>query len=483
MALLSALFSLLGRKLGDLLQAIFGWSITGLFGKLPSSKQTALTVALVLSLAWPLLVVGVAFPNIAAWALAFLPLKQWIGETVLRFVWLGLALIGPIVVGAITRWVAPSRKVKGGVLRTVVSGYPITIGFFCSFLVTLVVVPALKIGAMFRGWSDQHIYVQPREGQYRSVLHSLAAACEHAGLPLHEAPMPRAMLLATRILKACARGAVDAIVENDPRTLRGEGVELYLYPADLLLRGKKQVVARVRAALTRELMHAPAHLTTDPRAQEIEVELDRMWEVVDRHGGGEVHGLARARVGEIARELDRADVPFDDWVLLYTNLHRLEREVCGGPHLVDPKGFEPSGEAAASPLHPEVAMMMNPDPRPETDTTDLMKEALGEAKHLVQLEVALAKEEVKREASAAKTSAIAFGSSAVLALIGVTLLLVALALALFPSAIVALVIGGLFVIGAGVLGILGYKSIPKKPLDATKKRLETDVKILKERVA
>jgi hypothetical protein len=41
-------------------------------------------------------------------------------------------------------------------------------------------------------------------------------------------------------------------------------------------------------------------------------------------------------VGELARELDHADLPYGDWVLPYTNLHHLERAVCGGPHVMDP---------------------------------------------------------------------------------------------------------------------------------------------------
>ena len=54
MAIFSALLSLLSRKLGSVLQAVFGWAITGLFGRLTSGKQTALSAALVLSIAWPL---------------------------------------------------------------------------------------------------------------------------------------------------------------------------------------------------------------------------------------------------------------------------------------------------------------------------------------------------------------------------------------------------------------------------------------------
>ena len=343
MAILSALFSLLGRKIGDLLQAVFGWSVTGLFGRLPGSKQKALSAALLLALVWPLLVLGVAAPSIAGWALAFVPLQNLVNPTVLRLVWLALALASPILVGAVVRWVAPARVQKGGALRTVLAGFPITLGFFCSFLITLVVVPALKLAAMMRGWTDEHVYVQPREGRYREVLRAIEDACARAELRLAECPMPRTMSLATRVLKWFARGALDAIVAEDPRKLSAPGVELYLYPADLLLRGKPAQVARVRAVLARELLHAPAHLAREPRAQEIEDELQRMWDVVERKRG-QVAWLARGRVREIAVELDHTDLPFEEWILLYVNLHRLERAICGGPSLVD-------GDEATAPAH------------------------------------------------------------------------------------------------------------------------------------
>jgi hypothetical protein len=42
MALLSALLSLVARQLSTILQAIFGWSVTALFGKLASRMQTTL---------------------------------------------------------------------------------------------------------------------------------------------------------------------------------------------------------------------------------------------------------------------------------------------------------------------------------------------------------------------------------------------------------------------------------------------------------
>ena len=98
-----------------------------------------------LSILWPLFVVGVPFPKAAAWVLAFVPLQKWIGETALRVVWIALAVIAPAIVGAITHWVAPADKVRGGTLRTLINGYPLAVGYALSFVIPIVTVPLLKV--------------------------------------------------------------------------------------------------------------------------------------------------------------------------------------------------------------------------------------------------------------------------------------------------------------------------------------------------
>lgn len=487
MAFLSAILSALSKKLGQLLQAVFGWAITGLFGRLPSTKQTALSVALILAIAWPLLVIGVFLPGVASWALAFVPLHDWAPKWTIRVLWLVLALVVPPIVGAITRWVAPPHKRRGGGLRGVLAGYPLTIGFAIAFLITFFVVPALKLYAMAKGWSDEHVYCQVKEDAYDRVLAQLQVAAARGHVETHVEPVPKAMGLATRVIKWFAKGGLDPIVPDDPRMLRGDRVQLFLYPGDLLVRGNKDDVARVRAALLRELMHADAYLTEAPEAQAIEDQLTRMWEVVERHqdrGEGLVGATGRMRVREIAHQLEETPLPVDQWSLLFLNLHRLERAVVGGPDLVDP---EPSSlTKALSRTHSEEvqAVMMNTtDPRPEASTAELVREALDEAKQLVRIEVELAKDEVRVELQEAKRAAIMFGVAAVAALLAAAMLFVALALAIFPGPIPALVIGAVLIVGAAILGFVAFKKVPKKPLDQTRRRLETDAQVIKEGVA
>jgi nitrogen fixation/metabolism regulation signal transduction histidine kinase len=122
-------------------------------------------------------------------------------------------------------------------------------------------------------------------------------------------------------------------------------------------------------------------------------------------------------------------------------------------------------------------------PIPSGDsTTELLKEAIDEARELARLEVALAKNEAFAELRDLKTSAIAFGVAFVAALLGVALLLTALAVAL-GGTIAALIIGGVLLVIGGGAALVGLSKLPEEPLAETRRRLKEDVKQLKERVA
>ena len=93
--------------------------------------------------------------NVAAWAVAFIPLHEWVGDKILRSIWIVLAVAAPIAVGIITAKIVPARKQRGSLLRTVLSGYPLTLGMFLSFPITFPIAPVMKLASMARGWQDE----------------------------------------------------------------------------------------------------------------------------------------------------------------------------------------------------------------------------------------------------------------------------------------------------------------------------------------
>lgn len=121
---------------------------------------------------------------------------------------------------------------------------------------------------------------------------------------------------------------------------------------------------------------------------------------------------------------------------------------------------------------------MTMEAKPGDAVPDLIRSALLEAKDLVRLEVELAKNEAREELSQAKVAAVAFGAAFMSATIGLTMLFVALAVG--PRSLPALVIGALLVAASAIAAGLGYQRLPKKPLQKTFRRLETDTHLLKE---
>jgi len=450
-AILSALLSFLVRQIGKILQAVFGWSITTLFGRLPSTKQTAVSVALLLSVLWPVFVIGLVFPDAAAWIVAFLPLKKWMSATALRILWCVFAVITPAIVGLITHWVSKTRK--GGIANAMIQGYPLALGFAAAFLITVVTVPIVKLVSLKRRWSDEHVYVQPRDACYEKALHELAEACVLAGVKPEVRDVPTSMALATKVIRFFARGAVSPMVEEQPKMLRTEHLELYLYPADLLIRGDKKLAAHVRAMMTRTKIERDAYLVGTPEAQKVQDEICIFWETMERNGG-----QGKARLAEIRKELDTTDMPFEDWSTLERVTRHVEQELAH-PHAEHVK---------------EMAMAT------QKSTAELVKEAVDEAKQLVRIEVELAKEEAKKEVKQAEGAGIAFAASLAFASVFLSLVGVAIVLAVGSTPVAALIVAVCFLVVAGVAAGIGYALIPKKPLEHTVERAETDLRQLKE---
>jgi hypothetical protein len=499
MALLTALVAFIGRKLMTVVQAILGWSVTSIFGRLPSMKQTALSVALLISLLWPVAVLGLFFPAVSAWAFAMLPLQNWLGPRVVRAGTLALAILLPLAVGAITRWIAPIPGAPPW--RLVISGYPLTLGFAAASLVTAVTVPLVRLSSAIRKWYDEHVFVQPREGEYGHALRQLVRACEASGIPVTVETVPVRMRIATTVLKILASGTVREIVSEDPKMLRGDGVELYLYPADLLLRGEPAKIACVRAAMTRTWLERYAFTVADPRAQELQERLQGIWENARRRGDDATGRLELVEsLAVFAADLARSAVPFDQWIMLDHSVHRLEQVLqdaaleedagdgavaryVGSQASPKPERTDRSRTKEASSMEKSSEPIeVSRAPEPENGSAQLVRKALEDTRKLVVLEVALARQEMEGQLAKAKIAGMSFGAAGALLLMSLTTFVVAGCMFTHDPPLAAVAAGAVTLSGAVVVGIVGWSKLPKAPLGETRERLEADLNRLKQGV-
>ncbi len=137
---------------------------------------------------------------------------------------------------------------------------------------------------------------------------------------------------------------------------------------------------------------------------------------------------------------------------------------------------------------PGVPPATRADPLRRMQTKELVTETGRKASLLVRKEIELAKAELRADLRTEVKMASGLGIAGVCALLGVELLLVAVAFALMEGGVLpgwaaALVIAGIvFAVGAGA-GLWGWGRRVRKPLDATRRSLKEDVRWARERMA
>jgi hypothetical protein len=120
-------------------------------------------------------------------------------------------------------------------------------------------------------------------------------------------------------------------------------------------------------------------------------------------------------------------------------------------------------------------------PRARASAADLVRDAIDEARELVRLEVALARDEARTELYETRTGAIALGVTATLAILGLAMLLVALVLAIGSGWEPPLICGLVLLACAALGAYVAWKTFPRQPLDETRRRLSADVSELRSR--
>jgi hypothetical protein len=336
MAFLQALITLISRSAGKILNAVFGWAVRALFGQPSPKEQPFLTGVVAAAAAWPVLLLGIAFPKLAATLLAFVPFHNRVSPFLIRMIWLGLALFVPVLVGLVVASKAPVGSVRESFWMRVARGWPITIGLAAAFLVMFVTVPALKIASMVRRRQQEQVPLVTHSSIYHDVAALVAATLNRHGYNLIAARPGWWISVPTTILLKMGGNAFRGYVPDRLEYFRDGTMEAALYPNGLLLRGPKEKVARAHGLVSEALSHSEALQTMDPTAQALEKRIHSVWDQFDRDPIGNVGDETMCEaVIRLAHDLAQAQVAFEDWQILYRELLQLDRELSGRPPLID----------------------------------------------------------------------------------------------------------------------------------------------------
>ena len=334
-AIIGPLFAFAGRFVGRVLNMVFGWASTLLFGQVPQSKQLLLSGISLGAIAWVAAVVGILVPAAGTFLIAAIPLPDWVDDNLVRVAMLVAAVVLPILIGIGGLFMLdPADRPKGGAaVVQVLRGYPYAAVLALTLVLMIVVAPVRKIRSLVKRWEDAHIPLVVKPGGYERVADDLEHAIDASGFQISRVGAPRVLELPSKLLAAVGGSGVRRLVPDRLLVLKNPELEVTIHPSDIALTGTKHAVARGRAAVASRLTFTAAYLTSTKESQEIEERLESIWRGIREIGDGQ---SIPERVGELRRELQDVDesmdtltVPYDEWEVLYRQRLQVERDLLG----------------------------------------------------------------------------------------------------------------------------------------------------------
>jgi hypothetical protein len=484
MAILQALLALITKSAGKVLNASFGWAVRALFGQTSSREQTFLSVVVAAAVAWPLLLVGLAMPKIAALLVAFVPLPHWVPRWTVRIVWLSLAVLVPFAVGLALAAKAPPHAPPESAFKRVLRGFPITIGLAAAFIIMFISVPVMRLYALARGLQSADVPLVTDVEAYHEVAGLICEVLARHGFKLQSRPPGWWVAAPTRILGWFGGDAFRAYVPTRLEHFTAPDLELSMYPSGILLRGQKDKVTWAHGLIAETVVHSRGFQTSDAKAQALEKELRALWKIYDENPTAHAGSSALSgRLREITRALGALPVAFDDWQVLYRQILQVERAIRGERQLLDDQAPDQIGKTGGTNMALE---KHSGEGIEQMSTPRLLKEITEQVGVLATKQIELAKTEILADLRQEAKAVGGIGIAAILALAGVSLLLVTgvLALALvMPAWMAGIVVTGATFLAAAILGLVSWRRRVKQPLARTRTTLEDDVKFAKERAA
>jgi hypothetical protein len=483
MALLQALFSLIAKSAGKILNAIFGWAVVALFGRTSSKEQTVLSGLVGLAAAWPLLLLGIVFPKLAVFVLSFVPMSQHVPTWIVRLVWIVLAVLAPLVIGLVVAAKAPRGTPPEPFAVRALRGFPITMGIAGAFVLMFVTVPVLRIASAARGRKDEHVACITDGDAYDAVASQIEKLIDVQRLGTTRTDPSWWLWGPSKVLQKLGGRALRGFIPRRLAYWKGPDLEIAFYPSDILIRGPSKQTAWTHDLLSEELVHGPSLQTFGSTAQDLERQIRDVWSVLAENPDAHRNSRAlRSRLREIVTDLGNAKIEYDDWQVVYRQTLQLARALAGEPQMLRwvrlPKedGMDEKFESPAAENAPYLESV---------PTAELLSTLLRGSTELVKKEVDLAKAELRQDVKREVQMAAGLGVAGVFGLVALTLFFVAAAFALettIPGWAAGLAVAGLALAISVVAGVLGWVRRVKKPLDKTERTLKEDVRWAKQRM-
>jgi hypothetical protein len=262
MAAIQALLAAIAKSAGKILNAIFGWAVRALFGESSAKQQTFLSIIVGAAVAWPILLVGIVIPKIAALLLAFVPVPHRVPSWIVRLVWTGLAVIVPVVVGLAVAAKAPPPAQHESVAKRILRGFPITIGLASAFLIMFVSVPIMRLVAIVRGRKTASVPLITDAAGYHGVARKICEVLNRHGFEFQRGTPAWWVSAPTRILLWFGGDAFRGYVPAKMEYFVTSDIELSMYPSGVMLRGKPRRLTWAHGLIAETVVHTDAIQTS-----------------------------------------------------------------------------------------------------------------------------------------------------------------------------------------------------------------------------
>jgi hypothetical protein len=347
MALIQALLGLVLKSAGKILNAVFGWAVHALFGKMSARDQTKMSALVAAAAAWPLLVAGIVAPKVAAFALAFVPLPKSVPSWAVRIVWISLALAVPITMGIAVAAKGSAGSRSEPTAKRVLRGFPLTLGLALAFLVMFVSVPVLRLVALLRREKSADIPLVTDVRAYHEEARLIVEALNRHGFRMRAAEPGWWIKAPTRILAFFGGRAFSSFVPMQIEHYQSDGLQLSFYTSGALLRGKRERLAWAHGLIQETAARGEGLQTFSPEAQKLERRIHAIRKASEAASVREGEALL-GRIKGLGDALTRLPVDHDEWQVLYRELLQAERAVRGEPQLLDEGASKKSRKVAES---------------------------------------------------------------------------------------------------------------------------------------
>ncbi len=484
MAVIQTLVAFIGRSASKVLNAIFGWAVRALFGTASGAEQTLLAGVVAMAAAWPVLLVGVAFPRAAAFALAFVPIPKSVPASMVRAAWFVLAALLPAVVGLALALRRPSGTRSESTLLRLARGYPTTLALAIAVWMSFVTVPIVHLLTIAHRRADAHVPLVTDTSGYETTATRIQHVLDAHGFALASAEPPAWASAPVIVLRTLGGSAFRDYVPRHVAHFAGPTMEVTLHPNSLLLRGVPGRLAYAQGLVVEALAPSDAFETTTPETQAIERQIRRIWRVLAASPPAHTDSRwLRSRLDDVVADIAALEAPYEEWQVVYRQALQLARALDGESQLLatNDGGDDMTMERLETPGRAAQHRAVRGRP-----TMELVRDVASTTSTLLGKEVELARAELKNDFARELSTLKSFAVAAVAGIVTINMLLVAVMFALLPYMgwwQAALVVAGATLIVTLIAAGIGWARHVSRPLDRTRKTLTEDLRWAKEELA